>query len=57
MDNNKLARINYRIQDIMARKDMMGIFFFRERKFIQGDIVLLQAHSDNTATIEQKFTR
>lgn len=24
MDNNKLARINYRIQDIMARKDMMG---------------------------------
>ena len=29
----------------------------REREFIQGDIVLLQTHSDNTATVEQKFTK
>ena len=29
----------------------------REREFIQGDIVPLQTHSDNTAAIEQKFTK
>ena len=29
----------------------------REREFIQGDIVLLQTHSDNTAIVEQKFTK
>ena len=28
----------------------------RERGFIQGDIVLIQTHSDNTAAVEQKFT-
>ena len=27
----------------------------REREFIQGDIVLLQTHSDNTAIVEQKI--
>ena len=38
-------------------KKMTKIHLEREREFIQGDIVLLQTHSDNTATVQQKFTK
>ena len=36
---------------------MLMLILEREREFIQGDIVLLQTHSDNTAIVEQKFTK
>ena len=49
------------VSDISGQLPCQIIFLYfllreREREFIQGDIVLRQTHSDNTAAIEQKFT-